>query len=289
MALPSSGALSINDIAVEFGGSVPHSLSEYYGAAAGIPTSGAISIDDFYGASAAVLDLRGTTQNVSNRNNIYASMGASIPVNLTGQSIQTGDLVFICIASRALINSIFTWSGMTLNNGFGTGTSYSSPGRAIAYGTWASGNSNPYISVAPNKGGSDITQQTAIFFDAGGIIQSSISDQQSSSSSSTIPASDLSSYSGGATPAGVITILLADTESAIGTSAVGITAPSGYTMAASDVYITQGSKAARGSFLAIAYKVSTSTSSETVGNWTVGSDLSSGTNFYSTATFRVGA
>lgn len=52
MALQSSGAISLQDIAAEFGGTTPHSLSEYYGAAAGIPTSGAIDFADFYGASA---------------------------------------------------------------------------------------------------------------------------------------------------------------------------------------------------------------------------------------------
>ena len=61
MPLPSSGALSISDIVGEFGGSAPHSLSEYYrnGSFVGdnsdnqnIPTSGAISIKDFYGAAA---------------------------------------------------------------------------------------------------------------------------------------------------------------------------------------------------------------------------------------------
>ena len=52
MALPTSGPLSLDDIAGEFGGTTPHSLSEYYGVAAGIPTSGTISISDFYGASA---------------------------------------------------------------------------------------------------------------------------------------------------------------------------------------------------------------------------------------------
>jgi hypothetical protein len=51
MALPSSGQLSIDDIVGEFGGSAPHGLEEYYGAAAGIPASGEISIQDFYGAS----------------------------------------------------------------------------------------------------------------------------------------------------------------------------------------------------------------------------------------------
>ena len=55
MALQSSGAISLNDIAGEFGGSTPHSLNEYYGVASGIPASGTISMNQFYGASAAVL------------------------------------------------------------------------------------------------------------------------------------------------------------------------------------------------------------------------------------------
>lgn len=53
MALQSSGSISLQNIATEFGGTTPHSLSEYYGAAAGIPTSGAIDFADFYGASAS--------------------------------------------------------------------------------------------------------------------------------------------------------------------------------------------------------------------------------------------
>jgi len=52
MVLPSSGPLSLNDIAGEFGGSVPHSLNEYYSAATGIPASGTIAIGNFYGKSA---------------------------------------------------------------------------------------------------------------------------------------------------------------------------------------------------------------------------------------------
>ena len=55
MALQSSGAISLNDIAGEFGGSTPHSLNEYYGVAAGIPGSGTISMNQFYGASSISL------------------------------------------------------------------------------------------------------------------------------------------------------------------------------------------------------------------------------------------
>lgn len=53
MPIQNSGSISLLDIANEFGGTAPHSLSEYYGAAGGIPASGTIQLDDFYGASAA--------------------------------------------------------------------------------------------------------------------------------------------------------------------------------------------------------------------------------------------
>ena len=52
MPLQSSGSISLNDIAGEFGGSTPHSINEYYGVAAGVPTSGQISFNQFYGTSA---------------------------------------------------------------------------------------------------------------------------------------------------------------------------------------------------------------------------------------------
>lgn len=61
-ALQASGAISINDLATEFGGSAPHGMSEYYKGGSlvpnisvnsGVPTSGIISLDDFYGAASA--------------------------------------------------------------------------------------------------------------------------------------------------------------------------------------------------------------------------------------------
>ena len=60
MALPSSGVLTLNDIQTEFGGTNPIDLSEYYRGGglvpdtavnSGIPTSGVISVTDFYGAT----------------------------------------------------------------------------------------------------------------------------------------------------------------------------------------------------------------------------------------------
>tara|TARA_B100000212_G_scaffold335519_1_gene307593 strand:- start:2893 stop:3552 length:660 start_codon:yes stop_codon:yes gene_type:complete len=67
MTLPSSGALSLNSIQGEFGGSNPIALSEYYRGGglvpnhsntSSIPTSGVIDVQDFYGtSSASPLDL----------------------------------------------------------------------------------------------------------------------------------------------------------------------------------------------------------------------------------------
>lgn len=62
MTLPSSGPLSLTDIQAEFGGSNPISLSEYYAGGAyvpagtsgtngPVPSSGTISISNFYGTS----------------------------------------------------------------------------------------------------------------------------------------------------------------------------------------------------------------------------------------------
>jgi len=53
MALQSSGSISLSEIAAEFGGSTPHSLSEYYAAASGVPSSGALDFSDFYGTSSS--------------------------------------------------------------------------------------------------------------------------------------------------------------------------------------------------------------------------------------------
>jgi hypothetical protein len=75
MALPGSGALSFSQIQTEFTGSNPISLSEYYRTNGlvtpnntGVPTSGAISVANFYGAvrqfAFAIVSNATTTQNL---------------------------------------------------------------------------------------------------------------------------------------------------------------------------------------------------------------------------------
>lgn len=68
MALQTSGAISLANIQSEFGGSNPIGLNEYYGAASGIPASGAIDFADFYGKSSGPPVNRYGTYNVVNEN-----------------------------------------------------------------------------------------------------------------------------------------------------------------------------------------------------------------------------
>lgn len=74
MTLPSSGPLTLADIQTEFGGSNPISLSEYYaggsyvpagtsGTYGAVPSSGAISIRNFYGTSNILISI--TNQTIS--------------------------------------------------------------------------------------------------------------------------------------------------------------------------------------------------------------------------------
>ena len=101
MALQSSGAISIGDIAGEFGGSTPHSLSEYYGVASGVPSSGAISISNFYGKSNIVFTLSAISPSIYDYSlstataglrvgadgYIYA-LGSEAPVNSSSSYVQ---------------------------------------------------------------------------------------------------------------------------------------------------------------------------------------------------------
>jgi len=70
MALPISGAISFTDIQTEFGGTNPIGLNEYYRggglvpntpANTSIPTTGAISLSDFYGGSVLTISTHTVT------------------------------------------------------------------------------------------------------------------------------------------------------------------------------------------------------------------------------------
>lgn len=103
MALPSSGAISINDIVLMFGGAAPHGLGEYYkngtyvfntDTVPNVPTSGSISLDDFYGAEIVESYVSTVTAGTSSQIEYNASQStAKIVVQSTGEIVGNGTLI----------------------------------------------------------------------------------------------------------------------------------------------------------------------------------------------------
>lgn len=104
MTLQSSGAISLANIQTEFGGSNPISLSEYYrnGAYVGstntsVPTSGTISMSQFYGTSSVV-----PFQFMGGK--VFKSSGGSTTQTATGMNthsggtVAAGDVLFVLFA-----------------------------------------------------------------------------------------------------------------------------------------------------------------------------------------------
>lgn len=91
MAIQNSGTITIQDIVDEFGGSTPHSLSEYYrnganvpGNNTNVPTSGAIDLSDFYGAvNEIVIALTNGSTNLNASTLFGSNYTSSVPKRLT--------------------------------------------------------------------------------------------------------------------------------------------------------------------------------------------------------------
>ena len=91
MAIKSSGSLSMTEIVDEFGGSVPHSLSEYYrngGAVPGnntnVPTSGTISMSNFYNAVNEIqITVSSSSTNYQTSNAFGSNWTTAVPKRLT--------------------------------------------------------------------------------------------------------------------------------------------------------------------------------------------------------------
>ncbi len=91
MAIQGSGTISMTDIVDEFGGTVPHSLSEYYrngGAVPGnntnVPTSGTISMSNFYNAVNEIqITVSSSTTNYQLSNAFGSNWSTAVPKRLT--------------------------------------------------------------------------------------------------------------------------------------------------------------------------------------------------------------
>jgi hypothetical protein len=139
MALPSSGTISLNDLQTEFGGSNPIAISEYYRGGglvpdvavnANVPTSGQISLSNFYGASNSdpnpapfafgdISDNFGTDTFAANSNQVTIT-GINVPITMNfgmtdGEVNRTG-LGFgpmsgtVTVYVDGVFANSFTWS-----------------------------------------------------------------------------------------------------------------------------------------------------------------------------------
>lgn len=105
MALQSSGAISLSDIQTEFLGTNPISLSEYYDAAGGIPSSGAIDFSDFYGKSRI---------SIVDTNSTYSTGGALTTHSFAADfsTAETGRLIVVTVNMGD--NNATSATGMTI-------------------------------------------------------------------------------------------------------------------------------------------------------------------------------
>ena len=87
MACPSSGTISIQSVVDEFGGSTPHNMSEYYrnggevpGNNTNVPTSGTISLQNFYSAVNEIQQIYSSSTTNLNLSSVFGSnWSSSVP------------------------------------------------------------------------------------------------------------------------------------------------------------------------------------------------------------------
>ena len=191
MTLQSSGAISINDLVGEYGGSAPHSLSEYYkgGGLVGnhsnnpnVPTSGTISLSNFYGANntAPVVTDNQVTVNFTGQYNVPGAKfgnqyyGVNPPLlgnfsdasftNSAGTATYTMTKIyhdFTTIVSNSIVRVTGNFAGQTWASAFGYsnmhfssgGTTYVTLGGAIqVVGTYlASSNETHWNALGINS------------------------------------------------------------------------------------------------------------------------------------------
>ena len=156
MAIAASGAISLGttagtdrSISAEFGGTTPHSLSEYYGDGNAPASSGAISFSDFHGTSDGAVYVGAAALGPTSHPNWDSSSEASPNVGSIGQN---GDLVILVHGCGSGMSQYFL-DGIKINDSsaLNTVTKYTTSGTSASTINWgvywwikASGQTNPY-------------------------------------------------------------------------------------------------------------------------------------------------
>ena len=155
MTLQNSGSISIGEIAEEMGGTTPHSLSEYYGFGSGVPSSGAISISEFYGASAPeYFQATGGSENFTSGNNrIHVFNGSgTLTVTQLGNSSGNQSVEYLIIGGGG--------GGGRGDNGYGGGGG--AGGARTSYGTQGGGHGAASNMTFSTTGGKTHTKVVSV-------------------------------------------------------------------------------------------------------------------------------
>lgn len=148
MTLPTSGPLALSDIQTEFGGTNPISLSEYYAGGANVPsgtsgtngpvpTSGTISISNFYGTSNVAYRLDTATYQDFGLLGVDFSAGVTFTVGSNGVVTVTGD--------NAGTISTYNWITPT------TGSTTHYVRATLSSGTFTSGTTGSWLALTSNR------------------------------------------------------------------------------------------------------------------------------------------
>lgn len=116
MPLQTSGPISLFNIGSEFNDTAPYSLSEYFNATAGIPTSGPISIGSFYGKSSTFEVVITSNTSILNAFTFASNSGWDQTTNLLIR-INSGVIVGSSSISNAALNvsGVYPY-GITIEN-----------------------------------------------------------------------------------------------------------------------------------------------------------------------------
>lgn len=156
MALQSSGKITLKEIATEFEDTAPHSLKEFYSAAVGIPSSGRLTLKDFYGASKAYT---------------YSFSSNTADANLRSLAVADGwdevTPLIITIPSDTTLYSNSTSSGGAIVSGsFPNGITINNNGAITGRGGQAGQNGGPALQITTTD--SVIVNNNSGAFIAGG-------------------------------------------------------------------------------------------------------------------------
>ena len=163
MACPDSGEIKISDIVAEFGGSAPHALSEYYrnggevpGNNTNVPTSGQISLTQFYSAVNEIQQTYSSTTTNLNLSTVFGSnWGTAVPKR-------------VIINSGVTIGATGSNDAINIPTGMGGTLVIDNAGSIQGYGGAANGGTGGNAIAANQTSGVTINNTGTIYGGGGG-------------------------------------------------------------------------------------------------------------------------